>query len=341
MVGLKQLHEKFEALRTDRIGLREAERPDVIVVSRHIVMVAVMLMPPPPFFTGFIGLGREPGLDIGGLLPRIEQPHGEQPLGRGLVLMGGQKPCRWIERPQPRDDGEQRILTLAAHEQVDLGQHNAVGHRHLLDRFRMSIERRHSIECVDHGDDAFEAAGGKQIRIAHHRVEHGCRIGEARRFDDDAVEGLDVATPPSGQQIVHRINQVAANGAAKTARGHLDDVLVGAFHQQVVDTHVTELVDDHRRVGQERILQQGVQQRCLSSAEETGQDGDGNGNSVHGVSVFLDPIRLAVTVAAKTKPPPTSDYFRRFFFFLGLPVSEPWAPAGSILFSGSAVRAAI
>ena len=43
-------------------------------------------------------------------------------------------------------------------EQIDLGQHDAIGDGHLLDRFLMGIERRLAIDGIDDGDDAFEPA---------------------------------------------------------------------------------------------------------------------------------------------------------------------------------------
>ena len=56
------------------------------------------------------------------------------------------------------DDRKQHVLALAAREQIDLGQHDAIGDRHLLDRLLMGIERRLAIDGIDDRDDAFEPA---------------------------------------------------------------------------------------------------------------------------------------------------------------------------------------
>ena len=220
------------------------------VMARDVVMMVV------PLAICFL---RQPSLYVERFPGGIEQAHGEQPLGRRLVAVRGEKPCGRIEFPQTRDDGEQHVFALASLQQIDLGQHDAVGDRHLLHRFHMLIERRHAVEGIDHRDDAFEPASGKKPRLAHHRMQHGCRIGESRGFDDDAVEALDLAAPAPRQKIVDRVDEIAADGAAQAARRHLDDILVGAFDQQMIDADIAELVDDHGGIAEKRILQQEVQ----------------------------------------------------------------------------------
>jgi hypothetical protein len=82
---------------------------------------------------------------------------------------------------------------------------------------------------------------------------------------------------PPGQQVVDRIDQIAPDRAAQAARRHLDDVLVRALDQQVIDPDIAELVDDDGGVGEKRILQQEIQQRSFAGAKEAGEDRDGNG----------------------------------------------------------------
>ena len=195
--------------------------------------------------------------------------------------MGGEQACRRVELAQPPDDGEQHVLAFAAFEQVDLGQHDPVGHRHLLHRFGVGVERRHAIVGIDDGDDALETAGRKQAWFAHDCMKNGGGVGQSRRFDHDAVEGLDLAAATPRQQVVDGVDQITANGAAQAAGGQFDDVLVSALDQQVVDTDIAELIDDDGGIGKERILEQEVEKRCLAGTKEASEDRNGDGSLCH------------------------------------------------------------
>ena len=129
------------------------------------------------------------------------------------------------------------------------------------------------------------------------------------------------------QEIVDRVDQIAADGAAQAAGGHLDDILVGAFDQQMIDAGVAELVDDDGGIGEEGILQQLVQQGRLSGAEEAGQDGDGDGCVIHGRVALRSPIRLEAIRAVSTMPPP------RYWFRLSRSPSS--TAATSVVITGS------
>ena len=69
VIGFEQFHEQLEALRADGIGLAETEGPDVIVMPRYIavmmmpaliiaVIVPMVAVPPPAFFTCLVSLCR-------------------------------------------------------------------------------------------------------------------------------------------------------------------------------------------------------------------------------------------------------------------------------------------
>ena len=181
----------------------------MIVMPRHVVTMVVM-----PFV---VGLGLQPGFHVRRLFFGIVEPGIEQPRRGCFIAVRGEKPRRRIEPPHAPDDGEQHVLAFAAFQKIDLGEHHPVGNGNLLHRFRMRIERLPAIEGVDHGDDALEAAARQQEGFAHQRVQDRCRIGKACGFDHDAVEGLEIATVAPRQQVLHRIDQVAADGAAQAA----------------------------------------------------------------------------------------------------------------------------
>ena len=84
-----------------------------------------------------------------------------------------------------------------------------------------------------------------------------CRTGagSARpgRLDDDAVEAHDLAAARAASRRSSIVSiRFAADGAAQAARGHLDDVVVGLFDEQMIEADLAELVDDDRGGGKHR-----------------------------------------------------------------------------------------
>ena len=82
------------------------------------------------------------------------------------------------------------------------------------------------------------------------------------------------------------VDQIAANGAAQAAGSHFEYVVIGGFHQQVIEANFAELVDDDGHAGHGRIGQQPVEQGGLAGAEEAGQHRDGYRHEL-AVSVLL------------------------------------------------------
>src|SRR5262249_40608797 len=71
-------------------------------------------------------------------------------------------------------------------------------------------------------------------------------------------------------------HEIPAYGAADAAVVHLEDFLVGAHHEVVVDADLAELVDDHGELLPVRLGEDAVEQRGLAGAEIAGEHGDGN-----------------------------------------------------------------
>ena len=80
----------------------------------------------------------------------------------------------------------------------------------------MGIERRRSVDGIDHGDDAVETIAHDQVRVCHQNVQHRRRVGEAGRFDDDAGEyGASVVQVT--QQPLQSIDEIASQPATQAA----------------------------------------------------------------------------------------------------------------------------
>ena len=124
---------------------------------------------------------------------------------------------------------------------------------------------------VGDGDDGVELGLAADVLVDEEGLRHRRRIGEAGGLDDDGVE---LALAP--HQPVDDADQVAAHGAADAAVVHLEDFLVGADDEVVVDADLAELVDDDGELLAVRLGQDAVEQRGLAGAEIAGEHGDGN-----------------------------------------------------------------
>ena len=88
---------------------------------------------------------------------------------------------------------------------------------------------------------------------------------------DDGVE-LALAL----HQAFDDADEIAAHGAADAPVVHLEDFLVGADDEVVVDADFAELVDDDRELMAVVLGEDAVEKRGLARAEIAGEDGDGD-----------------------------------------------------------------
>ena len=124
---------------------------------------------------------------------------------------------------------------------------------------------------VGDGDDGVELRLAADRFVDEERLRHRRRVGEPGGLDDDGVE---LALAP--HQALDDADEIAAHGAAHAAVVHLEDFLVGADDQVVVDADLAELVDDDGELLPVRLGQDAVQQRRLAGTEIAGEHGDGN-----------------------------------------------------------------
>ena len=84
------------------------------------------------------------------------------------------------------------------------------------------------------------------------------------------------------QDLVERGHELVGDGAAETAIGELDDILLGAggvaaaFENLAIDADIAELVDDDGEPPPVGVLEHMTDQRRLAGAEEAGDDGAGD-----------------------------------------------------------------
>ena len=293
----------------------------LLVVPVHVVMVmivAVMVMMVSVLMGVALtlrlldGLRLQPCGDIGDLAVEAEETAGDDGFGRRI-------------RVQQRRAGVEPVQSLAqerkaclVRDEIGLGDDDPLGDGRLLHRFAMRIERGGAVDRIDHRHHAFDRVAHRQIGMIEHRMQDRRRIGEAGGLDDHALERQDAAVVALAQQVLERRDEVAAHGAAQAAGGEQNHALVDGFHQQVIEADLAELVDDHHRVLQRRILQEPVEQGGFARSQKAGEDGerDGGGRchgshgfnpqSAPGVHPSGDavPSRTLATMAASTRVPP-------------------------------------
>ena len=251
----------------------QREGADALVVPVHVVMVVVTVTARALLR---VGLEREPARDIGNLALGIVEAAGEKPRGCRLARGHVEERRGRVERAQARQQCLVRIAAFGRIDEVGLAQHDAVGHRGLLDGFEMRVERGGAIHRVDHRDDAVEPVAHRQIGMGHCGLQHGRRIGEAGRFQHHAAE-THAAVVEIAQKLLQRIDEVAAQRAAQAAALQQHDAVPDLADQQMIEADFAEFIDDDGGLGERRVSDQAIEQRCLAGAKKAGQHGQRNG----------------------------------------------------------------
>ena len=243
----------------------EGEGVDVLVVAGDVVPVGVVLS------RSLLGLVREPAAHLGSL-------------GAGIVDVGAQH-ARHVHlavdgRNLVRRAVNTRQSTAEPGEgvgvgDVGLGEHDPVGDRRLLDRFRVAVELPEPVHAIHRRDHR-----AQPVVVLQHRVRAECeedrrRVREPRGLDDQPPVRRDLAPGAPAVETDDRVLEVAANGAAEAAALQQHSALVHRLDQKVVKADGAELVDQHCGVGEGRMAQHVVEQCRLAAAEESGDDDDG------------------------------------------------------------------
>jgi hypothetical protein len=89
--------------------------------------------------------------------------------------------------------------------------------------------------------------------MRHHRVQHGCGVGQTGRFEENAAK-IAATVVEIAQQCFECVDEVTAHRAAKTARLQQHHVVADVLDEQMVEAYLAKLVDDDRSVRKRRIL---------------------------------------------------------------------------------------
>jgi len=176
-------------------------------------------------------------------------------------------------------------IGLFGRDQVGLAQENLVGKPDLTASFLTAVELGLAMFGVHQGQDRVQQVLVGDVIVHEKGLSHGAGVGQAGGLDHDALE-LELAIATFGRQVAQGGAQVLADRAADATVVHLDDLLVGVGHEDVVvDVFFTELVFDDGDFLSVTLGQDAFEQGGFAAAEKTGKDGDGD--QTHNTSVAL------------------------------------------------------
>jgi hypothetical protein len=144
------------------------------------------------------------------------------------------------------------------------GEHDPIRDRDLFHRFHVFVERRRSVHRIDHGDHPIEPVAHDKIGMRHRGLQHGYRVGEARGLKHHAAKRRP-AVVEVAEQLLQRVDEIAAQGAAQAAALQQHHALPDRLDQQVIEPDLAKFVDDHRGLRERGIGDQTVEQGGFSS----------------------------------------------------------------------------
>ena len=211
----------------------------------------------------------------GRLSLRLDPAHHFLALGSGVVDVGAEYALD-IDRAVLADQelGGRVDLVQPLPQRLDrlrlgdigLGQHDAIRHRRLLERFLLAVELIEAVHGIHCGDDRAEPVVVAQRDVVHQSREDRRRVGKPGGLDDHAAIGRHDATRALVVDLHDRLLEVVPDGAAEAAAREQDRALVHGLHQLVVDADFAELVNEHRRIAKRGVLQEAVEQGRLAAA---------------------------------------------------------------------------
>jgi hypothetical protein len=154
-------------------------------------------------------------------------------------------------------------------DQVDLVEQDDIGKRNLLECDRAARSVLFDVARIHQRNDRVQRVVLLQLLIDEERLRHRPRIGESGGLDQHRIEAVAALA-----QLPQDPDQVAAHGAADAAVAGLEDLLIGADHQFLVDPDLAEFVFDHGDALAVILGQDAIHQRGLASTQESGEHRD-------------------------------------------------------------------
>ena len=169
----------------------------------------------------------------------------------------------------------QGVEFLRRHE-VGLADEDLVRKPHLAARFLAVVELLRRVLGIHQGEDGVEQEAFSNFVVHEEGLGHGARVSQTGGFNHHTLK-VQFALAALLGQITQGGAQVFADGAAHAAVAHLDDLLVGVRHQDVVvDVFLAKLVLDDRNLLAVGLGEHALEQGGFSGTQKTGEDGGRN-----------------------------------------------------------------
>ena len=234
---------------------------DMLIVPVMVMMVVAMMI-----VIVVVRLGLQEGrLDFQDAV-EVEGIAAEHGLERHVALHRAMQGGIGIDAADARLD----LLQLGLGDEIGLVDDDNIGEGDLVLGLRRILEPRGQKFCIGHRHHGVEPRGVLDLLVDEEGLRDRGRIGQSRRLDDDRVE-LALAL----HQAFDDADEIAAHGAADAAVVHLEDFLVGADHEVIVDANLAEFIDDDRVFLAVLLGEDPVEERRLAGTEIAGEHRDG------------------------------------------------------------------
>ncbi len=264
----------------------------------------------------------------------------QQLVRQGHLLDGGQDGLAVQLVPGGSDDGGAGVLLLQhGHGSLQLllghllgpGENNGAGG---LDLVVVELAEVLHVDLhlggVGHGDKAVELHVRHVLHGVFHRHDDVAELAHAGGLDEDAV-GVEL-----GLHFLQGLVEIAHQGAADAACGHLGDLNAGLLQEAAVNVDLTEFVfNEHQLLALVGLRQQLFDEGGLAGAQEAGDNVDFR----HGISPFQKFYTTVIIPRNRKNATPSQKVYS--FWAGNLPHSAAISPESSTRQArfGRAIRA--
>ena len=169
----------------------------------------------------------------------------------------------------------QSVQGIGIH-QIAFADENLIGKANLAARLLAVVELQWGVLGVHQSQNGVEQIGLGHFIVHEEGLGHRAGVGQAGGFDHQALK-VKLALAPALGQVAQGGAQVFADGATHTAIAHLNDLLVGVGHQDlVVDVFFAKFVFNHGDFHAVGLGQHPLEQGGFARAQKTGQDSGGD-----------------------------------------------------------------
>jgi len=196
----------------------------------------------------------------------IEDVHIEEFLEVGAGVVGAKEAGLGVEAGDfGFDAGELGVI-----DEVDFIDENEVGHDDLFAGDFLILHLDENLLGIDDGDDGVEADEFLEGGDIGEGLGDGAGVGDAGGLDEKVVEAAAL------EESLDAFDEVFADGAADAAVVQFEEFVALIFDELPVDPDFADFVDDDGKFIVVLLFENVIEEGGFTSAEEAGEDGDGD-----------------------------------------------------------------